>query len=137
MTEKIATLRGRKLKTADVVWLAGVTHMTIYNWRAGAARKTRPLPCDIGENGEVSFGAVALRAWAKENGVTLKMDPVEYSKTGKPQRSKPGPKPRTTEPKDGVKEAKPKARDAGNTEARRARTTFAKVGPKAPLKAAR
>lgn len=109
-TEKTAAIRGRKLKTADVVWLAGVSHMTIYNWRAGGARKTRPLPCDIGPNGEVSFGALALRTWAKENGVTLKADPVEYSKTGKLPRGKPGPKPRVTEPKQATHEPKPKAR---------------------------
>lgn len=103
----------KKLRTPDVVWLFETTPMTIYNWRQGAARKTRPLPCEIGEDGSVSFAATALRKWAKENGLTLRMDPVEYLVTGKPTPRKPGPKPRSTVKKE-PREPKPKARTTGS-----------------------
>lgn len=89
-----------KLKTPDVVWLADVTHMTVLNWRKGAARKTRALPADVGQSGDVSFRAVSLRAWAKENGVELRMDPVEYLaklNTGGNPRKRPGPKPKVVD----------------------------------------
>lgn len=103
--------RTPKLRTPDLVWLFETTHMTIYNWRHGAPRKTRPLPCDIDPLGNVSFRAGAVKSWAKENGLELRMDPAEYLaqlKAGKSPKRKPGPKPRTGAPAT-TREPKPKA----------------------------
>lgn len=82
-----------KLTTLDLVFLAQTTPMTIYNWRKGSARKTRPLPTNIGPRGEVSFSIPAFSKWCTENGVELVLDPHDYLEArANYARRKPGPK---------------------------------------------
>lgn len=102
-----------KLTTNDLVYLFEATPMTIYNWRKGSARKTRPLPAEIDPGGGVSFGIVATRKWAKENGLELQEDPADYlaRRATKLVVKRPGPKPKVGEekPSKGTKERITKA----------------------------
>lgn len=111
MAKKPKPAKGqKKLRTPDLIYLGDVTHMTLLNWRRGSARKTRPLPAEIDEEGHVWFGVRDTKKWFRENGLTLKMDPMLYLRGG-PVRKRPGPKPVTKVPgekKPAVKKARTK-----------------------------
>lgn len=64
------------LNTKQVMALAGVSHMTVYQWRAGTKTKD-PLPSYEGERpGSVEFKPGELKSWARKHGVELRADPV-------------------------------------------------------------
>lgn len=89
---KTPTLR---FNTQDVMSLFGVSHMTVYQWRKGTARKT-PLPAiekRVGARLTVEFTEKTLRKWARENNVPFTIDPSQYEK--KQGVGKPGPKTRS------------------------------------------
>lgn len=68
------------LNTKQVMALTGVSHVTIYLWRAGSESR-EPLPAVTGARpNSVEFVPTQLRAWAKKYGIGLKHDPVEVAK---------------------------------------------------------
>lgn len=79
----MATAQTRILNTKDLMAAFGVGHMTIYNWRHD---ETDPLPCEVAENGRVSFKENKVVTWAKKW-------KVEYTPPKKlVGEAKPGPK---------------------------------------------
>lgn len=67
------------LNTKQVMALAGVSHMTVYQWRHGTATKD-VLPSHEGNRpGSVEFKPRELKSWAKKHGIELKADPVEVA----------------------------------------------------------
>ncbi len=67
------------LKIKQVMALAGVSHMTVFGWRAGS-KKRDPLPTKTGANPRsVEFQPGKLRAWARKYGIPLKHDPVDVA----------------------------------------------------------
>ena len=73
------------LSTKDLQAGFGVGHMTIYNWRQGAATKD-PLPCEVDQSGRVTFPVASTKAWAKKHSLEFNVP------TEKAAESKPGPK---------------------------------------------
>lgn len=87
-----------KILTSKQVQTAfGVAHMTIHNWRKGTATKD-PLPCELSDpeavKPRISFRVIALKQWAKRNGVEFAVDPESLITEVEAPASKPGPKKR-------------------------------------------
>ena len=78
----------------------GVGHMTIFNWRAGSAKREK-LPCTT-TDGRVTFKLAEVKAWAKKHDLPF------TAPTGEAEVVKPGPKPKATAPaKKAAKAEKP------------------------------
>lgn len=67
-----------------------VGHMTIFNWRAGSAKRGK-LPCTT-TDGRVTFKLSEVKAWARKHG-------LEFTEpTAEAEVTKPGPKPKAAAP---------------------------------------
>lgn len=100
------------LNTKQVMALAGVSHMAVYQWRQGSEKRD-PLPTVAGETPRsVAFKPRDLKAWAKRCGIELVADPVAVA-SGEVVLELP---------KKAVKTAKKAAKKAGTAKATKKRT---------------
>lgn len=65
---------GTTITAKDIQWRYNVTHMTVYNWMKGSARRS-PLPhvktpMAGGTRCRVAFDEADVRAWADAHGIT-------------------------------------------------------------------
>jgi predicted DNA-binding transcriptional regulator AlpA len=69
----------KNLNTKQVMALAGVSHMTVYQWRAGTATRDALPSYEGSRPRSVEFKPGELKAWAKRYGIPLKLDPVQVA----------------------------------------------------------
>jgi len=95
--------RSQVLNSRNIMSLFGISHMTVYNWRAGSSGRD-PLPVNLTTQGGVEFPVTRIKAWARKHQIPMTMDPESLVGVGVGTR---GPKPKTwTAPAVKLKSAK-------------------------------
>lgn len=106
----MATAKPGPLTTAHVQRAFGVGHMTVYNWRMGTPRRPAMPFTETprGDRTQISFHPSKLEAWAKKNGIEIKVpfdqvlaegpDAATEIKAAKPKATKAEPKTGSTKP---------------------------------------
>ena len=68
--------KSEALTISDVARMAGVTPMTVYNWRHGRTGM-KPLPClyePAGERARVRIPKKQFLRWAQRNGIEVNLE---------------------------------------------------------------